>query len=283
MLRSQGSEGREYGAVDPRLGSSQLFADPAVLDAQAQLSWVREFAALGHLGLKDGMAILELGSGTGAVSERLVEALPTSSVTAVDLDPVMCALAEQRLEHFIPARIQVLNESALNTSLPDESFDFVLARFLLQHLPVPELAIEEAHRLLKPGGILAVVDIDDALGGMVQPPLSSFTVVATRLREMQRQRGGHPDIGHKLWGLLRSAGFEGVRIETAVVHSDEIGLEPFLAHYHPDRFRPLLSLPDGLSQTEWETYRDDYQRITTSGVTYILHLLFIVGGRKPLD
>src|SRR5258706_8305711 len=101
--------------TDPRLASSWLHRDVERLRAQALLSWPREARALTQLGLQDGNAILEVGSGPGFITEQLLEALPHSTVTAVDLDPDMCDLARNRLAHRPGDRLEIVNASILYT------------------------------------------------------------------------------------------------------------------------------------------------------------------------
>ncbi|WP_305085854.1 class I SAM-dependent methyltransferase, partial [uncultured Clostridium sp.] len=56
------------------------------LETQAKLGWEKEFRTLKWLGLKNGMRILDVGSGTGVYTELLLENLPNSSITALEVD-----------------------------------------------------------------------------------------------------------------------------------------------------------------------------------------------------
>jgi len=267
--------------TDARLTSSKLLSDPQWLSAQAHVSWGKEVQLLKHLGLQDGMSILELGCGPGFVTELLLDSFPASKLTAVDLDPAMTELARKRLAKHIPHKVEILQESTGSTSLADESFDFAIARYLFQHLGAPETTLEETSRLLKSGGTLAIADIDDDLGGIIDGGLPSFSTLMNRLRGLQSKRGGNPHIGRKLWRLLRDARFERLTLDAILTHSDELGLEPFLPQYHPDRYQSLLSTEGGVSQEEWEQYRREYDLFITSKTAYIMSLIFVASGRKP--
>src|SRR6266851_3969633 len=98
---------------DPRLVSSRLHADVERLRAQVDLSWTREANHLFGLGLKDGMSILEVGSGPGFVTQRLLDALPHCTVTAVELDPHMCDVARTRLAGYLGERLEIVQTSIL--------------------------------------------------------------------------------------------------------------------------------------------------------------------------
>src|SRR6266851_5241817 len=130
---------------DPRLASSRLHADVERLRAQALLSWPTEARALAALGLADGMSVLEVGSGPGFITQALLDTWPNSTITAVDLDPNMCVVARERADE----RVTVIEASILQTDVPSNTFDFALARFVLQHVAAPDLAMTEILRLLK--------------------------------------------------------------------------------------------------------------------------------------
>ncbi|MBV9034185.1 MAG: methyltransferase domain-containing protein [Acidobacteriaceae bacterium] len=104
----------------------------------------------------------------------------------------------------------VLNLSS-NKRVSQTVFDVVYARFLLTHLPHPEHALARMHRVLRPGGILIVQDIDFR-GYFSEPDSPAFwRYVDLHIRAMQR-RGGDPNIGLRLPALLEAAGFADVQM-----------------------------------------------------------------------
>jgi len=250
------------------------------LRAQADLSWAKEARALAQLGLRDGMSILEVGSGPGFVTERLLEALPHCTVTSVELDPVMCDVARSRLDQYLGDRLQIVQTSILYTDLPDERFDFAFARYVFQHLSAPDLAASELFRLLKSGGRVVVVDIDDDLGGLVVPHIPAFTQMARRVRQVQAGAAGDRLIGRKLWRLLFEAGYVQLGLDVLAFHSDELGLHAFLPQYDPERYLAFI-LPGGLSADEWEQYRAAYARFLAEPDALIIQLIMLASGTKP--
>jgi len=93
----------------------------------------------------------------------------------------------------------------------DGTYDVVYARFLLTHLPDPASAGRAFFDYVRPGGIVAVEDIDFS-GNFTFPPSPaaerySELYVATVLR-----RGADPNIGPKLPSLLIDAGFADVGV-----------------------------------------------------------------------
>jgi len=265
---------------DPRLASSRLHDDVARLQAQVRLSWAKELPALIRLGLRDGMSILEVGSGPGFITQALLSSLPHCTVSAVELDPRMLAAARVQLADQPPDRFALVQASMLMTDLPDDGFDFALARFVFQHLSAPDMALREIRRLLKPGGLIAIVDIDDALGGLVSPRCAAFDALGQKVRELQARQAGDREVGRKLWRLLADAGFAELGLDGLVVHSDELGLTPFLPQYAPDRYRPLVAA-GGLSPDAWDRYRAAYDAFLVEPAAFILQLILLASGRKP--
>jgi len=250
------------------------------LAAQVDLSWNREASQLRRLGLEDGMSILEVGSGPGFITELLLAALPNSRVTAVELDPLMCDLARGRLARSLGPRLDIVQSSILYTALPPESFDFALARYVFQHLSAPDLAASEIWRVLRPGGRVAIVDVDDDLGGLVVPSSPAFTQLARRVRQIQANSAGDRQIGRKLWRLLADTGYVELGLDVLAVHSDELGLTPFLPQYDPERYRAFIA-PGGLSTDDWEHYRQAYAQFKADPDAYVLQLIMLASGTKP--
>ena len=266
---------------DPRLASSHLHADVRRLEAQVQLSWSREAAALRRLGFTDGQAVLEVGCGPGFITERLLAEFAHSSVTAIELDPAMASLARARLQRDLGTRLEVVDASVSLTPFADAAFDGALARYVFQHLAAPDLAAAELYRVLKPGGHVAIIDTDDDLGGLLVPAVPSMQRVLLKLGQIQRQRGGDRTIGRKLWRLLAAAGFVALDLQALLFHSDELGLGAFSAQYEPRRLRRFVH-PGGITEEEWAAYRGGWAEFLATPDALIVQLILLASGVKPL-
>lgn len=102
-------------------------------------------ALLDAAGAGAGMRLLDLCCGTGVVAGAA--AARGAVVTGVDFSPAM--LAEARRAH---PRLRFDEGDAEALPYPEHSFDAVVANFGMHHIPRPETASVEAHRVLRPGG-----------------------------------------------------------------------------------------------------------------------------------
>ncbi|HVD62345.1 MAG TPA: metalloregulator ArsR/SmtB family transcription factor [Gemmatimonadaceae bacterium] len=111
---------------------------------------------VGLLGLIDeSWQVGDLGCGTGQLSEIIAPF--AGRVIAVDDSAAMIGAARRRLAAF--DNVTVRNGELEALPIEDESLDVALLFLVLHYVVEPELAIAEAHRVLKPGGRLIVVDM----------------------------------------------------------------------------------------------------------------------------
>jgi len=102
--------------------------------------------------------VLELGSGSGTVTEQLLARFPDIRLTATDVDPSMLDTARRRLAPF-GDRVEVRQADATQLPFPDGSFDAAVSFIMLHHTVQWEEALSEAVRVLRPGGHLAGYDL----------------------------------------------------------------------------------------------------------------------------
>jgi SAM-dependent methyltransferase len=194
------------------------------------------------------------------------------------LDPALHALAQANLE--ASPRLALLNRSALDTGLADDSVDFVIARFLYQHLEDPVFAAKEAHRILKPGGRLVVIDVDESVWGLTDPPILEMQQVMGRYAAVHASMGRDRRIGRKLWRILGNSGFEALESFAAIAHSDEVGLSAFNAQLDLGRLTGLVQA-GAFSAVELESARAARDRFLGSPDSIMMTLTLMVSGRKP--
>ncbi len=258
---------------------SNLDAESRRLRAQAALTWQKEARTLSWLGLQDGMEVLELGCGPGFITEQLLDLLPHGRVTALDIAPGAIASARQYLHGKADDRLTFVQASIMDTGLPENSYDFAIARFIFQHLPDPLGAAEEVRRVLRPGGKLAIIDSDDGIVGIIDPPVPGMQTTIEKFGKVQESRGGNRLVGRRLLRILKSAGFTGTDFEVVAAHSDALGLEPFLPQFSPGR---LLVLTNAglMSEQDVQDARAEYDAFLNSPEPMIMMLLLLACGAK---
>ncbi|MBD2577355.1 class I SAM-dependent methyltransferase [Oscillatoria sp. FACHB-1406] len=104
---------------------------------------------LQQLGDVRGKYLLDLGCGAGENSVYF--ALKGAHCIATDYAPGMVEVARQLAEKN-GVQIEAKTANAMALDFPDNTFDIVYAANLLHHLPDPQMALREMHRVLKPGG-----------------------------------------------------------------------------------------------------------------------------------
>ena len=111
---------------------------------------------IGLLGLLDeSWRVGDLGCGTGGLTELVAPFV--ASVVAVDDSAAMISAARKRLASFDNVTVSAGQLELL--PIEDASLDVALLFLVLHYVVEPELAIAEAHRVLKPGGRLIMVDM----------------------------------------------------------------------------------------------------------------------------
>lgn len=128
--------------------------------------------ALQMSGIRDGMKVLEVATGSGEMFRRLLRANPTGHTIGVDLSPNMAARTQRIARRRFPgAASHCKAVDARFMPYRDESFDAVMCCYLLELLGSDdiEVSLREIHRILKPGGSFTLVMIgqfDPAFNGL---------------------------------------------------------------------------------------------------------------------
>jgi SAM-dependent methyltransferase len=169
---------------------------------------------LERVGVRPGARCLDVGCGGGDVTLRLARlATPGGAAVGVDIDEVKLQIARDEAAaagvENVDYRLAAVDE------LPrDGAFDLVYARFLLTHLAEPAAALRTMVRAARPGGVVAVEDIDYS-GGFCHPPCEAYDAFWRFYPRLAAHAGGDARIGRRLPVLFAAAGLQdiGVHIE----------------------------------------------------------------------
>ncbi|MBN3899284.1 MAG: class I SAM-dependent methyltransferase [Nostoc sp.] len=105
--------------------------------------------------------ILDLACGVGLSTFTMQEIYPHAKITGLDLSPYFLAVANYRAQQR-QAKINWLHAQAESTGLPDASFDLVSIFLMCHELPqsATRQILAEMRRVLRPGGYLAIMDMN---------------------------------------------------------------------------------------------------------------------------
>lgn len=110
--------------------------------------------ALGRAGLKPGMKLLDVATGTGLVVKAALElGLPPGDICGVD--PSQGMLAQNRARN----PVTLLQGRGEKLPFPDASFDFVTMGYALRHVEDLHLLFSELRRVLRPEGRVLLLEI----------------------------------------------------------------------------------------------------------------------------
>jgi SAM-dependent methyltransferase len=185
-----------------------------------QREMLREYTIA--LDLPENAELLEVGCGTGAVSRFLTTLRGAAHVTGVDPSPLFVERARE-LAEGLPADFLTGDGRALD--FEDESFDAVVFHTALCHMPECERALAEAHRVLRPGGQVAVFDGDYVTITTARDAADPLQGCAVAAREMLVH---DPWLMRRLAPLLAGAGFSGGELR-GHVYTSTTGTDYFLA------------------------------------------------------
>jgi len=108
--------------------------------------------------LDPSWSALEYGCGTGLLSFELKDTL--GPVILADSSSGMLQVSAEKIAALGAEDMQVRDLDLTRDPLPSERFDLIYSMMTLHHIKELPPALESFHALLKPGGYLAIADLD---------------------------------------------------------------------------------------------------------------------------
>jgi len=222
---------------------------------------------------RPGIRCLDVGCGGGDVTVELARRVgPTGRVVGIDIDETTLELARQEAQELGIENVE-FTAADVQGPLALPEFDLVYSRFLLTHLKDPGNIIGALFDLVRPGGILAVEEIDFS-GAYTFPESDAYRRYHDLYMTLVERRGGDPNIGGRMPLLLAASGLEDVEISVVqpmAIEGDAKLLNPLTMQQIAETV-----VSDGLAQRDEvdsiveELYRFARDRGTIAGLPRIV-------------
>jgi SAM-dependent methyltransferase len=186
------------------------------LAAQIEAIWPQEKRLIDLYRLPRNARVLDVGAGTGEFSARIAETFQDATVLGIELLPASVQFARDKHAAFAP-RLSFETGDAFNLAQPDDSFDLVANRHMIQSVPHVDRVLAELVRVTKPGGRVHVLAEDYSMLHMMSGPLDPDVFWRKGPVEFSERTNTDSRIGRKTWSLLRAAGLIDVRVDYVVV------------------------------------------------------------------
>lgn len=158
-----------------------------------------------------GRRLLDVGCGAGFLSARLAEAVVPGEMVGIDFEQSQVVMARETAAQRKLGNARFQLADALDLPFADDSFDVVHIGGVLMHVADADLALAEARRVLKPGGLVACRDL--MLNScFAHPELGMMKRSFEMLADTVAADGGQPDIARDIKMRLKQAGFTDIRV-----------------------------------------------------------------------
>ncbi len=157
------------------------------LDSTERDRYQKPAEVIDALKLKPGMAVADLGSGSGYFTRRFIEAVTeTGMVYAVDVEPEMLAYAKESVIHMHTAyTAEFILAQPDNPKLPFASVDLLFVCNTIHHLENRSKYFSDLRSSLKPGARIAIIDFyPDERSGDLGFPKHHLVARDTIVQEM---------------------------------------------------------------------------------------------------
>lgn len=232
---------------------------------------------LGAMKIDAAGTVLDLGCGTG-VAARAIARRPgfKGKVTGIDLSPYLTEQA-QRLAaaEGLGGRVEFRAGDTRSLDLGDGAFDAVVAHTLLSHVDRPLAVLQEAARVVRPGGMIAIFDGD-------------YASITFALEDAERTEAHDrkaiaglitcPHVMRQMPRLLRQAGLELVKSFPYVIA--DIGKADFWMSA-VEAFSKLIPKSGAMTEDEANRWLLSLKRASDEGVFFAASNYYAYVARKP--
>ena len=180
-------------------------------------------AMMDWLAPRPGQRLLDVAGGTGDVAFRFLARAPGATATVLDLTEPMLIEGRKRADAArLADRLDWIVGDAMALPFPDNSFDVYTISFGIRNVTRIADALDEAHRVLRPGGRLMVLEFSHIPNDLMQKAYDaySFNVIPALGQIVTGDRDSYQYLVESIRkfpdqetfaSMIREAGFEQVR------------------------------------------------------------------------
>lgn len=195
--------------------------------------------------LRPGMELLDCGCGPGAITVGLAQYVAPARVVGIDISVDQFHIGKAAAAERGVTNVSFRQADLTQLPFDDASFDVVFAHGVLYHLSDVQAALREMRRVLRPAGLIAIRDVDEA-GSLMAPQTPTLVRAHEAVLEGWIRNGSDPFFGRRHRSVLRGAGFEPLSFAASydnyVTPAETRGLGTFTARLlcQPQMAKPLV-------------------------------------------
>ncbi|HSL00757.1 MAG TPA: methyltransferase domain-containing protein [Rubrobacteraceae bacterium] len=274
------------GALDPYRITDEL--EDALLDVMVSRleargnhwffqSVLREY--LHAMDIDSAATVLDIGCGTGVAARTIARRATFSGrVRGIDISPYLVNAAERLAdEEGLGERVEFRSGDTRALDVPDGRFDAVVAHTLVSHVEEPLAVIEEAARVVKPGGLICIFDGDYAsMTFALDDPVQSKRYDESLINAVVTS----PRVMRQMPRLIQRAGLE--MIQTFAYIMAEVGEGDFWLS-GIDSFERLAPRSGAMTEEEATSWARALHRASDFGVFFGASNFYTYIARRPAN
>lgn len=207
--------GRVHGVFTSVAGKYDVMND--VMSAGIHRLW--KDAMMDWLAPRAGQRLLDVAGGTGDIAFRFLKRAPGASAVVCDMTEQMLISGQRRAEaEKLADRLEWVVGDAMALPFEDASFDVYTISFGIRNVTLPLEALNEAYRVLRPGGRLMVLEFSQLPNPGLQRlyDLYSYNVIPAMGKAIANDRESYQYLVESIrrfpdqetfLGMIREAGF----------------------------------------------------------------------------
>ena len=231
-VREEDKAGRVQGVFSSVASKYDIMND--VMSGGVHRIW--KDAMMDWLAPRPGQRLLDVAGGTGDISFRFLKRAGSGHSTVLDITESMLVEGRKRSEaESMHDQLDWVVGDAMTLPFPDNTFDVYTISFGIRNVTRPQEALNEAFRVLRPGGRLMVLEFSQLPNPMMQKAYDaySFNVIPRMGQIIAGDRDSYQYLVESIrnfpdqetfLGMVRAAGFDNAKyrnltLGVAALHS----------------------------------------------------------------